>query len=141
MFPPTTTTGSSPVTSTVSSSGGRRRRIRGLGAVVAWGALSAAAAQVSASDLEVSVRDHKDRPAADAVVVAFLSGAERRGPGRHADPVDVDQRVHDLLGHAFAEILLVFRRAHIDEWNHGDGSRVRGILVFHIGSDAPGLDA
>ena len=56
-------------------------------------------------------------------VGAVLPRPERRGPGRHADPVDPHERVHDLLGHPLAEVFLVLRRAQVREWQHGDRDR------------------
>ena len=73
---------------------------------------------------------HAERTGDGGQVVAVPPRTERRGAGRDADPVDPHQRVHDLLGHTFAEILLVLRRAHVGERQDRDrdlrGRRVAG---------------
>jgi hypothetical protein len=53
-------------------------------------------------------------------VAGLASRPERRGAGGDANPLDPDERVHDLLGHALAEVLLVLRRTHVRERKHRD---------------------
>ena len=60
-------------------------------------------------------------------VGALLPRPKRRGPGCHADPVDPHERVHDLLGHALAEVILVFRGTQVRERQHRDGHGGNGL--------------
>jgi len=72
-----------------------------------------------------------------------LPRSERRGPGRDANAVDPDERVHDLLGHSLAEVLLVLRRAHVREGQHRDrhgfGDRRSSRVRLRPGDVEPGL--
>ena len=70
----------------------------------------------------VHVESARERPE----VIVLPARAERRRSGCHANPVDPGKRAHDLLGHPFAEILLVLPRTHVGERKHGDGDRVCG---------------
>ena len=55
--------------------------------------------------------------------LALGAGAEGRGARRHADPADTHERVHDFLGHALAQILLILAGAHVRERQHRDRNR------------------
>ena len=63
---------------------------------------------------------HRQRPGDRLEVTTALPRPEGRGAGGDAHPLDAHQRVHDLLGHPLAEILLVLVRAHVREGQHGD---------------------
>ncbi len=82
---------------------------------------------------------HRESTGDRGQVAAALPSPEGRSPGCYADPVDPHERVHDLLGHALAEVILVLRRAHVRERQDRDrdsggglrggiGSRRRGHL-------------
>src|SRR5205807_1801407 len=45
---------------------------------------------------------------------------KRRGAANDAQPIDLCQRVENLLAYTVAEIFLIFCRAKIDEWQHRD---------------------
>ena len=53
---------------------------------------------------------------------------ELKGRGSRRDPqaVDVGERVDQLLGHAFAEVVLIASRAHVRERKNGDGGDITG---------------
>ncbi len=60
----------------------------------------------------------------DTTQVASLPArTEGRRQRRDADPNDADERVHDLLGHALAEVLLALVGAHVGEGQHRDRDR------------------
>ena len=51
---------------------------------------------------------HREHAPDPAEVLLLPARPEGRGPRRHADSLDADECVHDLLGHSLAEVLLVF---------------------------------
>jgi hypothetical protein len=59
-----------------------------------------------------NARDHRE-------VFPLTGRAERRHPRGHADS-GPHERVHDLLGHPLAQVLLVLRGAHVGERQDGD---------------------
>ena len=63
---------------------------------------------------------HRERTRDGRQVAVVVAGPEGGGARCDADPVDADQRVHDLLGHPLAEVLLVLRGAHVREGQHRD---------------------
>ena len=50
---------------------------------------------------------------------------ERRASGRHAEPLDLPERVDDVLGDPVAEELVLRVGAHVRERQDGDGWQVR----------------
>jgi hypothetical protein len=60
-----------------------------------------------------------------AHVGARLTDLERRGARRHAQTLDLDQQVDDLLGDPLAEVVLVLLGAEVGEGEHGDGGDLR----------------
>ena len=82
-------------------------------------------AQPAAGRAHAAVEDmaHRQRAGDRRRVAALALRAEGRGARRHPDPVDPDERVHDLLGHPLAEVILVPGRAHVGERQHRDRNR------------------
>jgi hypothetical protein len=76
---------------------------------------------------------HRKRASDRREVAAIAAGAECRGSRRHADSVDPYERAHDLLGHPFAEVLLILCRAHIRERQHRDRN-LRNLNVVTCGA-------
>jgi len=63
---------------------------------------------------------HRKRPCDRSKIATVTTRAESGGSRRDAHALDGHERVHDLFGHPFAEVLLVLRRTHVGERQHGD---------------------
>ena len=75
---------------------------------------------VGLADAAFEQRLHVELLSDDADVLAFSGKPKGRGARGHAQAIDVRQRVDELVGQTFAEVLLVVTRTHVREWQHRD---------------------
>jgi len=78
---------------------------------------------------------HRQGPGDRRKVSPALLGSEGRRPRCDTDPGDLRESVHDLVGHSLAEVVVVLRRAHVGERQHGDRD-LCGRFVRRLDSEA-----